>query len=972
MALAFDATYYLSARPDVFNAFVATAGSTGLTWAQFAERHYDNHGRFEGANPNTTFNTKDYLTANPDVAAAGVNPFTHFMNFGAKEGRAPSATFPSFASFDDKAYLAANADLAAAGITTKNAAYEHFVKHGQFESRPGAPVVDSGVPGQTFTLTTGVDTLTGTANNDTFVAVAATTGATFNTADTINGGAGKDTLNLTVDTLLANSIPAASTNSVEIINVRNVSGAAQTVAGSNFVGHEQIWSDRSADSLTITAVNAGAAVGVRGNALVTNNAVTATYVDAATAATLAIAGGTLAGNNTDITINGAGLTAATITSTGAANKVDAIALANSIKSVTVNASTDLTVGAGNSDGITGVAAGSTLTVIGTAANVDLDVLAANFKSVDASAFEGGVKITLDGDADTVFKGGKGADVVTTGAVLTTGSVDGGAGRDTLNIGANVTHANTAALAAKYTNFEVLRVNGTFDASLIAGIEAIELSGATNNISKLSATQAANITALADIGATTLALSDATGTADAVSVTFGDGKGAAFDAGALTINGFETLNVKANAKAGDADQTTTIASLAADKLTAINLTGSAVTLTNAATTKAVTIDGSKLTGNGATTPVGLTISGNLVAGSTVTGSATAGNTFNLGTAGSSYTGGAGKDNFAFTAVTQLRDGATYNKLDGGAGSDTATLTAGGAAVTFIDDDFKEIKNIEKLVIGNTGDGNAISVTTGGWYDGNFKSAGSEIEVTAGGKSAVTFAGGTFSGAQKLTVTTSADAQDVSVLTGSGNDTVKVVATALTTGDISVNTGAGTDSIEIEVSAAVAAGSVISVNGGAGKDTIKFTGLDAADAQYVTVTVGAGDSTITAYDSITGFSVGGADASVKLDFAGAAAVAANQAAAGVTGYTAAELTYTINSGVLTFAGSKASGLDLATKITLVDTLVTANLSTAAFEHSGNTYVYNENTGGDSLVELVGITGVTALSAAAGGAANTINIA
>lgn len=61
MALSFDASYYLSQRPDVFAVFVRAAGSTGLTWAQFAEQHYNSFGRFEGSNPNTTFNTLEYL-----------------------------------------------------------------------------------------------------------------------------------------------------------------------------------------------------------------------------------------------------------------------------------------------------------------------------------------------------------------------------------------------------------------------------------------------------------------------------------------------------------------------------------------------------------------------------------------------------------------------------------------------------------------------------------------------------------------------------------------------------------------------------------------------------------------------------------------------------------------------------------------------------------------------------------------------
>lgn len=756
----------------------------------------------------------------------------------------------------------------------------------------------------------------------------------------------------------------ADIKNVEILNVRNVGGGAAAVDASQVVGLTEVNSDRSTGSLTVTNLATGATLGLKGNGVAALGDVTGSYVAAATAANIVVDGGTGAASSAVTVLDGAALTSATITSKGGVNALNGVAFgtdagtADNVKTVTIDAQSNLTTG-----NITGLAAGSTITVKGAGtANIGT-LLATNVTSVDASANTGGVTAVLNNVATLKVVGGSGNDVLTTGAVLTTGSVDGGAGRDTLVL-ADVNHANTAALAAKYTNFEVLRVNGTFDASLIAGIEAIELSDTINNISKLNATQAANVTALADIDTTTLALSDATGTADVVSVTFGDGKGAAFDADALTINGFETLNVKANAKADNADQTTEIASFVADKLTQVNLTGSAVTLANAATTLAVAIDGSALTGTGGATPTGLTISGDLVAGSTVTGSATVANTFNLGTAGSSYTGGAGKDAFNVTAVTQLRDGATYNKIDGGAGEDTLTVTAN--AISLVDDDFKEIKNIEKIVLDADDGAGDVNVTTGGWYDGNFKAGGMDLTVFAA-DDAVSFTGGTFSGNQKLTVTTTTLTKDTAILTGSGNDTVKVAANDLTTGDITVSTGAGDDSIEIDVSAALDADAVIAINGGAGKDTIKLVDLDAADAQYVTVTVGAGQSTLAAYDSITGFSFGGGASSVILDFAGTAVAATNQAAASVVGFTAAELTFTINGGLLTFAGTSAAGLTLEQKIGLVDSLVTANLSTVVFTHGGNSYVYNENTAGDSLVELVGVE-----AAGIGTGATLINIA
>ena len=42
---------------------------------------------WKGATPRALFDTAAYLAANPDVAAAGVNPLLHFLNFGRAEGR---------------------------------------------------------------------------------------------------------------------------------------------------------------------------------------------------------------------------------------------------------------------------------------------------------------------------------------------------------------------------------------------------------------------------------------------------------------------------------------------------------------------------------------------------------------------------------------------------------------------------------------------------------------------------------------------------------------------------------------------------------------------------------------------------------------------------------------------------------------------------------------------------------------------
>jgi hypothetical protein len=109
----FDAAYYLAHNPDV-----AAAGADPL-------QHYLAYGWKEGRDPSACFDTNYYLKQNPDVAAAGVNPLVHFETHGWREGRQPSLVF------DDAKYLAANPDVAAAGVDP----LQHFMTYGQNEGR---------------------------------------------------------------------------------------------------------------------------------------------------------------------------------------------------------------------------------------------------------------------------------------------------------------------------------------------------------------------------------------------------------------------------------------------------------------------------------------------------------------------------------------------------------------------------------------------------------------------------------------------------------------------------------------------------------------------------------------------------------------------------------------------------------------------------------------------------------------------
>lgn len=71
----FDASWYLTQNPDV-----AQAELDPIT-------HYLQYGGLEGRDPSQAFSSKRYLEDNPDVRAAGMNPLLHYLRFGAAEGR---------------------------------------------------------------------------------------------------------------------------------------------------------------------------------------------------------------------------------------------------------------------------------------------------------------------------------------------------------------------------------------------------------------------------------------------------------------------------------------------------------------------------------------------------------------------------------------------------------------------------------------------------------------------------------------------------------------------------------------------------------------------------------------------------------------------------------------------------------------------------------------------------------------------
>lgn len=109
--------------------------------------HYFLHGWHEGRDPSPHFSTSYYLENNPDIVESGNNPLWHYVTVGSKEGRAarPGDTAsdlePSFEAaavepfFDADFYLAQNSDVAEVGLDPLT----HYLLQGWREGRDPHP-----------------------------------------------------------------------------------------------------------------------------------------------------------------------------------------------------------------------------------------------------------------------------------------------------------------------------------------------------------------------------------------------------------------------------------------------------------------------------------------------------------------------------------------------------------------------------------------------------------------------------------------------------------------------------------------------------------------------------------------------------------------------------------------------------------------------------------------------------------------
>lgn len=584
-----------------------------------------------------------------------------------------------------------------------------------------------------ITLTTSPDNVVGTSGNDIVNGYINTTTATvgqstFSAADVVNGGAGTDTFNLTVEGAnAAGSIPAASISGIEKFFIRDVNASgASTYDFSALDGETEVWADRSTQVVTFDKLGTGTVVGVKGNGVVANANVTfdmAKATDAVSIALDSVKNGAAGADTVIATANGQA-TAATITASGAASDVDQIELSkagsHTVKDVAINANANLTIGTadGTADLIgfdVGATVTNTITVTGTASSVKLNDVAGAVDAIDASAFAGGV--TADASLATLasFKGGKGNDTLTVAALTATGTVDLGAGDDVFKAAAGVVKSTNsidggagtdafgltaidAGNLAKFSNFEVVALDGlasgNYDLSLLAAKNTItgltiDVAVTGGTVDKVAAGVGVKVVGDSGSSGLTIKVKDAaTGTTDSFGVEFavptstpaGTAQTPSLD---FTLDEVETVNIVSGGGA-DTTNTLTVRTSAVTQASATNK----VTLTyNVSGANDLTLDASnsavantKLVIDGSTATGKLDITGSTT--TTVIKGGSAVDTFTLANGASvTVTGNGGKDKVDVSAVaydTTAKDITTFT--DATAGDTIQTVGTGATAGT----------------------------------------------------------------------------------------------------------------------------------------------------------------------------------------------------------------------------------------------------------------------------------------------------
>jgi len=821
-------------------------------------------------------------------------------------------------------------------------------------------------------LTTGVATIDASAENDAKVVITGggaadiiTASTSANWGDTINGGAGNDTIKFANGALTSVDVVdgGTGTNTIEF----TTDGTTVVDADLTGVVNVQVLTttaDAQLTSLTLGALAAAAGVttvnlrdttavdSVTVGAGFTNNLTVDLDIDTdaansvvATAYTGAL---TVTAADTDIdtrvvTITG-GTGSDTLAITASGGTIEAVDLASVTKVETfqivgTTASISLTL-SDNNAAYTNAASYETITV-------NASALTTGVATIDASAENDSKVVIIGGGAADIItastsanfgdniSGGAGNDTIklsADGALTYIDTIDGGAGDDTLSFVASSTVADvdfTNVSSIKTLSSNAAADNSVFTSLTLgalaqaAGVSVITTTGTGNDVVTVGAgfTNALTVNLATgddkvDGSASAAALSIAaaaasitandtikggTSTGDTLSLTADDGT-----ATTTLMTGIDTITV---VYAADKDVSITMGANDTQIASGATLTVNASAMTE--TDEVFTFTGTSSETNGYLSITGG--SGNDVitgagAADTISGGAGA-DVITGGAGGDRLTGGAGADTFVYTAVAQSSGAATDTITDFVSGTDKLRITLDYSSLT-------TAQTVNATILtAAAGLTNAQASLSGERGQFIYDTDNSKLYINVNADNLITSLDYSIGiTAATTAASTIADGDlNISVTGGSGADTI--------------TTGGGADTITGGTGADT-------INVGGGANTVNFAVADAIRAT-VDLTQGDDPAALDDGDTFTGvfdqiFSIASGD---TLDFL--ALTLASEAAdggAGANKYQSIQGTYA--AGVFTVDGTTGT-----------DTLI----------------VWNDGTNGDNAVVLVGIVDLTGVTIA-----------
>jgi len=303
--------------------------------------------------------------------------------------------------------------------------------------------------GKEFVLTSEIDQVSGTANNDTIFA----SEDVLQSNDIINGLGGDDTLDFLATDLAADATVSPRTTNIETIKVGS-DDAAQlaTISLSQATGLKNVVFGTGDGDIAVSNGTKALSYDISGK----HNSVADQFIQIGLKAA-----------------ETAGLTdSLTVTLSGGAASI--VRVSTGLEAMVLNVTADSTIGfttaAGATSGTivndsgTAYVGLETLTIKGAGGlSLSDELTATDLVLIDASASTGKNSLYVGNGADVEVKGGTGADTIRFlgGDFTSADTVDGGAGADTLRVSLNA----TSTRAIDVTNVETLRVVATAAASL---------------------------------------------------------------------------------------------------------------------------------------------------------------------------------------------------------------------------------------------------------------------------------------------------------------------------------------------------------------------------------------------------------------------------------------------------------------------------------------------------------------------------